>query len=65
MVWGALMGFGVPRARLTELVKPGAILPMWALNTYPMRRHPRTPDAPMCGLHQSYGNTTLDVYARP
>ena len=59
------MGFGVPRARLPEQVYPSAVFPLWALNTYPMRRHPGTPDAPMCGPHKSDGNPTLDISASP
>ena len=30
-----------------------------------MRQHPGSPDAPVCGPHQIYGNPTLDVPARP
>ena len=31
----------------------------------PMRRLPVSPDALMCGPHQSDGNPTLDLTARP
>ena len=30
-----------------------------------VRRNPGPPDAPVCGLHQSDGDPTLDVSARP
>ena len=59
------MGLGVPQKRLPEQVQPDAVFPLWELNTDPMLRHPESPDAPMCGPHQSDGNPTLDVTARP
>ena len=65
MVWEDLIGFGVPWARLPELVWLGDVLPLWAMNTYPMCWHPGTPDALMCGPHQSDGNPTLGISARP
>ena len=38
---------------------------MRALHTGLMCRYPVPLDSPVCGLHQSYGNPTIDVSARP
>ena len=51
--------------RLLEEVDPGAVFPLRVLETILVRRHPGTLDALVCGLHQSDGDPTLDVSARP
>ena len=51
--------------RLPEKVDPGAVFPLRALVTNFVHRHPGTPDTPVCGLHQSDGDPTLDISAGP
>ena len=51
-------------ARLPEHVESGAVFPPWALDPDLVRRHPVTPESPVCYLHQSDGDPTIDVYAR-
>ena len=58
-------GLGFYPSRLQEEVKSSAVLPMRELYADPMFRHPGPLDAPVCGPHQSDGNTNLDVYAYP
>ena len=50
---------------LPEQVDPSAGLPLQELYAGIVRRQPGPPYAPLCGLHQSDGNPTLDVSARP
>ena len=56
---------GVIVACLQEQVEPGAVFPLQAMNAALVRRHPGFLDSLMCGLHQSDGDPTLDVSARP
>ena len=51
--------------RLPEQVYPIAVVPLRELAADLVRQHPGTPDSPVCGPHQSNGDPTLDVYARP
>ena len=67
-VLGRGEGFSWPgylSARLPEEVDPGAIFPLRELDANLVLRQPGPPDAPVCGLHQSDGNPTLDVSVRP
>ena len=52
-------------SRLHEGVEPGAVFPLQTMDANLVRRHPGPPDAPVCGLHQSDGNLTLDISTRP
>ena len=52
-------------ALLPEDVDPGGVFPLQAMYTNLVRRHPGPPDAPVCGPHQSDGDPTIDVSARP
>ena len=61
-------GFAWPwdiSARLPEEVDYVAVFPLRVLDANLFRRHLGTPDAPVCVLHQSYGDPNLDVSARP
>ena len=58
-------GLGVFPARLSEEFHSGAVLPLRALHTDLLCRHPGPPYELVCGPNQSDGNTTLDVSARP
>ena len=51
--------------RLPEEVDLSTVFQLWALEANIVRRHPRPPDVPVYGLHQSDGNPTLDVSAHP
>ena len=51
-------------ARLPEEVDPGAVLPLQAMDANLVIRNPGTPDAPVCGPHQSDDDPNLDVSAR-
>ena len=65
LVWGE--GFAWdwgPSACLPEYVDLGTVFPLLDLDAYPVTA-PLTPDAPVFGPHQSDGNHTLDVSARP
>ena len=62
--WKFFWVWGLP-ARLLEEVKSGSVLPLRALHTDPMFRHPGTLDVPVCGPHQSDGNRTLNVSIHP
>ena len=60
-------GFSFPGdllARLPKEVEAGSVLPLRAMEYNIVRRHPGTPDALVCGPHQSASDTTLDVSAR-
>ena len=50
---------------LPKEVDPGAVFPLLVLDANLVRRHAGPPDAPVCGLHQSDDDPTLDVAARP
>ena len=50
---------------LPEEVDPGTVFPLRALYVNLVLWHPGPPDAPVCGLHQSDGDPTIDVYSRP
>ena len=66
MGWGE--GFSWPGdlfELLPEDFEPFSILPLRVLDANLMRRHPGTPDTPVCGLNQSDDNPTLDVSVRP
>ena len=52
-------------ARLSEEVQSGTVLPLRTLNADIMCWQPGPPYAPVCVLHQSDGNTTIDVSVRP
>ena len=52
-------------ARLSEQVKPVAVLPLQAMYADLVRQHPGPPDSRVCGLHQSDCNPALGVSARP
>ena len=52
-------------ARLPEQIDPGAVFPLQVLDANLVHRHLGTPDAPVFGPHQSYGDPTLEVSARP
>ena len=58
------LGLGFP-ALLSEQVDSGAVLPLQALHSDLMCRHPGTLDALVCGPQKSDGNPTLHVSARP
>ena len=62
---GSWAGCGVFPERLSEQVGPRAVLPLRELNDDIMCRQPRPPDALVCGPHQSDGNPTFDISARP
>ena len=62
---GSCSGFGVFPVRLSEQVDTGTVLPLQALHTDLMFRQPRPLDALVCGPHQSDGNPTLGLSARP
>ena len=51
--------------RLLEDVEPGAVSPLQAPAANIVRRHPVPPYALVCGQHQSDGDPTLDISARP
>ena len=52
-------------ARLPEEVDPGAVFPLRLLDDNILRRHPGPLDSPVCGPHQSDGDTDIYVSARP
>ena len=61
---GRFSGFGAFLERLLEEVYSGAVLPLQALHTDIMCPPTGPLDAPVCGLHQSDGNPTLEISAR-
>ena len=58
-------GFGVSPTRLYEQVDLLAVLLLQALHADLMWCPPGPLDAPICGPHQSDGNPTIDISARP
>ena len=52
-------------AHLPEEVESGTIFPLQAMDTNLVRQNPGPLDAPVCVPHQSYGDPTIDVSARP
>ena len=52
-------------ARLHEEVDTGNFFPLQALDANLVRRNPGTLDAPVCDLHQSDGDTDIDISERP
>ena len=52
-------------ARLPEEVDPGAVFPLRLLDDNILRRHPVPLDAPVCGPHQSDGDTDIYLSAHP
>ena len=51
--------------RLPKEVDPVAVFPLHMMDANPVRWTLYPPDAPVCGPHQSDGDPTLDVSARP
>ena len=61
-------GFSWPGDLLALLLEEGdprGFFPLQVLNSNCVRRHPGSPDALVCDLHQSDGDPTLVVSARP
>ena len=66
MGWGEVLSWpGVFLARLPGEVDTRAVFLLRALDANIVFRNPGPWYAPVCGLHQSDGDPTRDVYARP